>query len=102
MSVNVKQSYDEIANMNMNGITLSTGKELTPNELMELRWISRLNSAIETYDFVSTEFDDGDEYEEIKDLEFYDRLDDELCEIITGEDEYNAVQEVLENYKGRA
>ena len=91
------QMYETISNMYINGITLSTGTKLTAEEVTEIRNDFRLLIGISAYEYVYEDVDDDVEMEapETLDMEVFEKIEEYLCDEITGEDEIYAVNKAI-------
>lgn len=102
------KSIREIKDMYENGIVLSSGVKLTPQDLYELTQIDRIRYGMDSYTYVQENIEDVDENGndivwpdvEAYDADFYESIYYALQERITGDDEYEEVVRMVRKENG--
>lgn len=97
------QTWKQIIDMDSEGIKLSSGKELTSEEIRELDKLIRIYDGICSYSYVVDNLDD----DEINDypkgnelpLEVFEDINNAIRDIPTGDDEVDAVMRVIKNWR---
>lgn len=96
-------TFEQIINMYSDGIKLSTGKELTSEEMQELDKLVRIYDGTCSYSYVVDNIDDDviNDYPKASELplEIFEDINDNMRDIPTGDDEMQMVMTVMKRYK---
>ena len=89
-------NVNDIYQMFEKGITLESGKYLTPEDLYEMGQIYRVSYGIGSFEYVKENIIDDPEEKRFRDVidynpDFYEGIYNAMQEVITGDDEYDIV-----------
>lgn len=93
----MEPGYKDVQEIYDKGIILSSGVVLSKDDVYEISRLLDVKSGMESYDYAAQSLrDDGREFEDPADLQFYKEIQESKTSYVTGSDEIDIVKEALE------